>query len=202
MALQDSFFMLNEQGLFDILLPFVLVFTIVYAVLHKIKLFGKDSKQFDVMIALVMGLAVVFPHVLWGVNDPTVSTLSNGMPDIVNIINASLPNVSIVIVAIVMALIIIGVFGKRFEIGGTALSGWIALGAFLVVIYIFGAAAEWWYLPVWLDILNNESLMTLVIVLLVFAIIIWFVTKDDSKKKEFDTTLAGQLNKMLQDPNK
>jgi len=107
MALQDSFFMLNEQGLFDILLPFVLVFTIVYAVLHKIKLFGKDSKQFDVMIALVMGLAVVFPHVLWGVNDPTVSTLSNGMPDIVNIINASLPNVSIVIVAIVMALTVV-----------------------------------------------------------------------------------------------
>lgn len=193
MALEDTFYQLEQLGMFDVFLPFVLVFTLVYAVLHKIKLFGKESKQFDVMIALVMGLAVIFPHVL-GYYPPD--------RDIVLIINHSLPNVSVVIVAIVMALIIIGVFGKRFEIGGTALSGWIALGAFLTVLFIFGTAANWWDLPIWLSVLNDPNIMALVIVLLVFAIIIWFITKDDSKKKEFDQTIAGQLNKMLQDPNK
>jgi hypothetical protein len=195
MAIQDTFAQLEYLGVFDVILPFVLVFTIIYAVLHKIKLFGPDpakNKQFDVVIALVMGLAVIFPHVL-GYYPPD--------RDIVLIINHSLPNVSIVVVAVVMALLIIGVFGKRFEIGGTSLSGWIALAAFAVVAFIFGSAANFWDMPVWLSMLNNPDLMALIIVVLVFAIIIWFITKDDTKAKEFDRTLAGQLNKMLKDPN-
>ncbi len=42
-----------------IVLPFLLVFAIVFAVLQKAQIFGKDKKQTDAIIALVIGLLVV-----------------------------------------------------------------------------------------------------------------------------------------------
>lgn len=176
MALEGVFANLAEWGVIDVILPFILIFTIVFAILQKVKVFGTgpNVKNFNVIIALVMGLAVVFPHVL-GYYPPD--------QDIVNIINHSLPNVSIVLVAVLMALLIIGILGKRFELAGNSLSGWIALGAFAVVIWIFGASAQWWSLPSFLDfVLMNPDLTALVLVILVFAIVIWFITKTDEKK--------------------
>ncbi|MEM4259179.1 MAG: hypothetical protein QXS38_00230 [Candidatus Pacearchaeota archaeon] len=43
----------------DILLPFLLVFAIVYAVLQKSEVLGKGKKQTDAIVALVVGLLVV-----------------------------------------------------------------------------------------------------------------------------------------------
>ncbi len=193
----DVFAQLAEIGLLDVILPFILIFTIVFAVLNKVKLFGiePETRKYNVMIALVMGMAVIFPHVL-GYYPPD--------GDIVNIINQSLPHVSVVLVAIVMGLLIIGVLGKRFEIGGNSLSGVIAIGAFALVLYIFGNAANWWNMPGWLMFVTDPNLMALIIVILVFAIIIWFVTKDDALandqrfKEEFQKRkLSNQMSSML-----
>jgi hypothetical protein len=169
MALEGIFGQLEALGVYDVILPFILIFTVVYAVMQKTHIF--EEKRFNVMIALVMGLAVIFPHVLGYYPQDR---------DVVLIINEALPNVSIVIVAVLMALIIIGVLGKRVELGDNSLSGWIAILAFALVVYIFGSAAEWWSRPGWLSMLDNPDIMALVIVVLVFAIIIWFVTKDES----------------------
>jgi len=173
MAYYGPFAQLEQLGLFDVILPFILVFTIVFAILQKAKLFGEEdeNKKFHVMISLVMGLAVVFPHVL-GYYPPD--------RDIVNIINQSLPNVSIVLVAILMALLIIGVLGKKFELDGEAwTSGGMVLIAFLAIGYIFGNAAGWWDSPAWLYFLGDRETVTLIIAILIFAIIIWFITKSD-----------------------
>ena len=43
----------QAYGVMDFLLPFILVFTILYAVTAKLALF-KDHKQFRVVIALVL----------------------------------------------------------------------------------------------------------------------------------------------------
>ncbi|MCX8158944.1 MAG: hypothetical protein N3D20_01485 [Candidatus Pacearchaeota archaeon] len=43
----------------DVLLPFVLVFALVFAVLEKSEVFGKDKKQTNAIIALAIGLMVV-----------------------------------------------------------------------------------------------------------------------------------------------
>ena len=189
MALESSFAQLESLGIFDVILPFILVFTIVFAVLQKVKIFGDKGKQFNIMIALVMGLAVVFPHVL-GYYPPD--------QDIVLIMNQALPNVSVVIVAIVMALLIIGVFGGKMAFGGNSISGWIATLAFVVVVFIFGTAASWWNMPNFLAFLNNPDTMALVLVILVFAIIIWFITKEDTDKKKDDETFFGKFGKMFE----
>lgn len=166
---------LADWGLFDVILPFILIFTIVFAVLQKAKIFGENSKSFNTVIALVMGLGVVFPHVM-GIYPPD--------RDIVNIINTALPNVSVVLVAIIMFLLVLGVMGARLKLGNNSVSGMMAFASMAVIFFIFGAAANWWTMPYWLDVLNNPDTMSLVIVILVFAIIIWFITKDDSKKDD------------------
>jgi len=47
----------------DYILPFVLVFTLIFAILEKTKLLGDDKKQINAMIGLVVGLILVaFSH--------------------------------------------------------------------------------------------------------------------------------------------
>jgi len=50
--LQSPFFL-------EIVLPFLLIFTIVYAVLQKSEVLGKDKRQIDAIVGLVIGLIVV-----------------------------------------------------------------------------------------------------------------------------------------------
>ncbi len=186
MAQQYVFQTLSNWGLFDVILPFILIFTIVFAVLQKTKILGEKSKNFNVVISLVMGMSVVVPHVLWGSGDPTSIYLSNGFVDVVNVINHALPQVSTILVAILMVLLIFGIWGSKVRLGSNSLSGIIALFAFASVVYIFGSAAGWWVLPNWLYILQDPDTQALVITILIFAIIIWFITKEDDKegKKE------------------
>lgn len=197
----------RQAGVFDVLLPFILIFTIVFAVLQKTKILGEHAKNFNTVIALVMGLSIVFPHVLWRTcDDGTCNTLANGLPDIVNIINQALPNVSVILVAILMVLLIFGVWGSKVKLGSNSLSGIIAFFAFASVVYIFGAAAGWW-LPVGAllwdgGFLGGEDTVALVVTILVFAIIIWFITKDDEKKEKQEDAFGKFFGSILENKDK
>ncbi|MFC1741432.1 hypothetical protein ACFL3V_02765 [Nanoarchaeota archaeon] len=174
---------LQEWGLSDVILPFILIFTVVFAIMQKVKPLGSETerhKPFNVVIALVMALAVIIPHVL-GYYPPDA--------DIVNIINAALPQVSIVLVAILMVLLIVGLFGGKAE-WGSGMSGWIAFGASILIVYIFGRSAGWFeYLPDWLYWLDNPDTQAMLIVVAVFAIIIWYITKEPTPDKDKGKTL-------------
>ncbi len=156
----------------DVLLPFILIFTVVYAVMQKSKILGKESDRFNVVIALVLAMSVVIPHVLDIYPKPSV----------VDIINASLPQVSLIVVAIIMFLVIIGIFAKEIEFAGASLTGWAVLLALISVFSIFGSNAGWFSMPSFLSFLNNPEMQSLVVIILVFGIIIWFVTHEPNKK--------------------
>jgi hypothetical protein len=174
---RDVLYRLEVWGLSDVILPFILVFTIVYAIMQKVKPLGEETgrhKPFNVIVSLVMAFSVVIPHVLG---------YYPADADIVNIINAALPQVSIVLVAILMVLLIVGLFGGKAEWGG-ALSGWIAFFSFILVLYIFGRAAGWFeYLPNWLYWLDNPDTQAMIIVVAIFAIIIWYITKEPTPEE-------------------
>jgi hypothetical protein len=196
MAVNSYFGMAMKQlydiGILDILLPFVLIFTIVFAVLQRTKALGKDDKgrpmkNFNAIIGLVMALAAVIPHVLWGSNNVRDPYLSNGFLDVVQVINNALPNVSLVLVAILMFLILVGIWGKNVEIGGTTFGGLIAIASILGIIFIFAIAAGWvGHIPNWLSFLKDPQTQALIVVILVFGLIIRFIVgpTDDEKKDE------------------
>ena len=81
--------MLQRMGFFDILLPFLLVFAIVYGILEKTGIFGEKRHDINAVIALVIGLMVA------------VTTF------VVNILTGFLPLVGLLAVIIVMFLMLL-----------------------------------------------------------------------------------------------
>lgn len=166
---------LEELGISDVLLPFILIFTIVFAIAHRSKMFGEQRKNIEVIIALVFAFSVVIPHI------------TGNYPigwDVVDIINMALPNVSLVIVLVLAALLLIGLTGHHITLTGSSTSGVIVLGAFIVVAYIFGSAAGLWSINDKLSFLNDPDTQALIVVVLVFGIIVYFITKEDKVQGE------------------
>lgn len=176
LVLENFFLSLERWGVVDILLPFLLIFTIVFAVLEKTKILGMEKKNLNIIVSLVLGLSVIFAHV------------TNSIPityDPVNIINSALPAVSILVVAIIMLLILIGVFAHDKIFLGLTMPGWIAFFSILAIIFIFGSAAGLWSNGVLsaLEEFFGEDAISIVVMILVFGIIIAFITGEDSREK-------------------
>lgn len=164
---------LENLGLLQVLLPFLLIFTITFAVLQKSKILGDDSHRFNVIVSFVMAMAAIIPHVI-GIG-----------PDIVVIINKALPNVSLLMIASMMVLLLIGVFGKDVNIAGSNLEGFVVLFAIIAVAYTFlvssGLLAQ---PPAWLGWLVDPQTRSMLVSILVFGIIVWFITKEEQPLKE------------------
>lgn len=167
---------LQRWGLWDVMIPFILVFLLVFAVLEKTKILGQDKRNLNVGLALIMGFSVIMPHYAGYYPD---------YYDPVRIINSALPQVSILVVAIVMLLLLIGVFAHDKVFLGLTIPGWIGFFSIVAIIYIFGAAANWWGGGVSnsLEQFFGEDAVALVIMILVFGIIIAFITGEGSDKK-------------------
>jgi len=179
---ERAILLLDQIGITDVLLPFFLIFTLVFAILQKTELLGHEKKNFNVIIALVMGFAVVIPHI-------TGTYPANA--DVVNIINKALPNVSLVIIAILMVLLLVGIFGWKIGPGGTSMSGMIALVALVIVVYIFGVAGNLWGTSNRWTWLHNSDTQALIIVILVFGVVVWFITKEKETAGEGMVTKLG-----------
>ncbi len=160
---------LQEFGVVDVILPFVLVFTVVYAVLLKSKIFGDEAQKFNIIISLVMGLLFVVPHV-------TGHYDSIGF-DPVKVVNQALPSISVLLIAFMLVLILVGLFGVQTGGGIATIAVIISLVA---VTAIFSNAVGLWGtggLPWWLSFLDDPDIQALIVIILVFGLIVWFITK-------------------------
>ena len=116
----------RDFGLFDIILPFLLVFTLVYAILEKTKILGTvklksgedvANKNLNSMVAFVIGLLVV------------------ATANVVRAINESLPNIILLVVVSFSFLLLIGIFMKSGELDfASKHAGWYR--AFMVIMFI------------------------------------------------------------------
>ncbi len=161
----------ENYGLTDVVLPFLLIFVILFGTLQKVKIF--KQKKFNIMISLVISLLVVIPHV------------TNRYPpgkDVIEIMNNALPAVSIVIVAIVMLFVMLGLFFGEQKFAGASIGGWISVICIASIVWIFGSSAGWW--SGWNSVRNffGEDAVSLVIIIVVFGLIINFITKEDKKE--------------------
>jgi len=188
----DWFQNLNDLGVLDSITPFILIFTIIFAVLQKTQILGMGKKNYNTIVALSISLIVVIPHVVG--NYPVGS-------DPIVIINSSLPTVSVVMIAILAGLLLIGVMGVEF-VGGSSITGIIAILATGAIIFIFGNAAGFWSnLPPFLSFLHDEATRSMLIMILVFAIIVWFITRDESSSEGSMNVMSrglGELGKAFQ----
>ncbi|MBW3023104.1 hypothetical protein KY308_03295 [Candidatus Woesearchaeota archaeon] len=172
--LQDVILRLDQLGVTDVLLPFLLFFTVIFAILEKIKILGDKSRRFNVIVALVMALAVVIPH---------VAGMYPAGGDIVDIVNRAIPNVAVFVIAILMLFVLIGLWGAKPTWAGKA-TGWVAVLAAIVVLFIFAYAAGWTWgnLPDWLSWLDDPTTIGLIIVILVFVIVVAYITAEPKEE--------------------
>jgi hypothetical protein len=158
----------QAYGIMDFLLPFLLVFVIVFAVLQRTNILGEDNKNFNIILALILGLLFVIPH------------MTGSYPlgyDPVQVINEALPSVSLVAIAAVMLLLLLGIFGGDFT---KVAMPFIAIASIVFVIYIFGStsALDFWRSPHDIFYWWTPALTELLVIILVFGLIVWFITKE------------------------
>jgi hypothetical protein len=176
---------LESYGVVDVLLPFILVFAIIFAVLQRIKILG-DRKNINGILALVLALLFVVPHI--------TGSYPLGY-DPVEVMNQTLPSIALVAVAAVMLLILMGIFGADFSASAAPI---IAIVSIVFVVYIFGAALELWNDPSdifrWWDAQTTE----LILIILVFGVIVWFITKEPSSERSQGGQMLKNIGKLFE----
>jgi amino acid transporter len=155
----------QAYGVLDFLLPFVLAFTIIYAVTGVLPLF-KGHKNFRVIIALSTSLIFVVPHI--------IGTYPLGY-DPVQVLNETLPSISLIAISVVMLLILMGLFGAKFSAGAMPVLAAISIG---FVVYVFGSSLRWWDGPSTIFSWWSPEVTELMVILLVFGSVVYFIVKE------------------------
>ncbi|MBN2142403.1 hypothetical protein JW711_03665 [Candidatus Woesearchaeota archaeon] len=172
-----GFFM--DLGIYDVVLPFLLVFTIVFAILEKTKAFGLEKigdreytrKNLNAMVAFVAAFFVV------------------ASAQLVAIVNEVLANTVLLLLVSICFLLLAGSFhkgDKEFALEG----GWNT--AFMVIMFIgivliFFNAVGW--LPIiWEAIFYKFDSVTVSSIILIIAIVafMWYITGGVGPKEEKD----------------
>lgn len=164
-------------GIYDVILPFILVFTIMFAILEKTKIFGTEvidkheypKKNLNSMVAFVIAFLVVASSRL------------------VAIINEAMANLVLLALVIVSFLMLIGVFFKPGE-DVFLKDGWRT--AFMVatlvgVILIFLNALGWLsQLVNYLRRYWHTNFIGAILLLLFLVIFLYWVTKSPPPEKK------------------
>jgi hypothetical protein len=164
----------RDFGLFDVLLPFLLVFTVVFAVLQKTKVLGENKANLDSMVAFVIGLLFV------------------AASKAVSVVNEALPQVIVLVVVGLGFLLMLGIFsnpkGTVFDnIGETAR---LIIGIFMaiaVVLIFLGVIktdrGDSWLEFAWNYAITywNGAVMGSIVLFIVVIAAIFFVVRGSEK---------------------
>ncbi len=166
-------------GVYDVILPFLLVFTVVFAVMEKTKVFGIEKtdkgteitrKNLNAMVSFVVAFLVIASSRL------------------VAIINEALANMVLLLLMSICFLILIGSFMKETKDGVFLKDGWETL--FMVIMFaglvlIFLNALDWLG-PMWAYMLDNYDSTVAASLFLVAGTVgfMYWVVKDKTPEKK------------------
>lgn len=178
MVAYGGFTILSHPLIVEVILPFVLIFTIVFGVLQKAKIFGEKKKQIDAIVALVIGLFVI------------------SFAKAIGIIVQLSAFLAVALVVVIVFLLLIGSFTKEGDVDKVFSDNMrkligipVIIAFFIAVIYIAGI---WDYILEKNFFLGNSSnLLGTAIFVVIIVGTIWFVMrgdkssgKDKEKEKE------------------
>ena len=163
---QDVLAGLEDIGFFEVALPFLLVFTITFAILQKIKLFGEHGKNFNAVIAVVMAFLVV------------------RQTAIVEVMNVFLPKISLLSLIIVVTLLLVGILLSKENVGFTGTMGGIGIILTLIgvaIAFVSSTGALGISFPSWLNITGSDR--NFLIGLLLFFLFFFYITSGEQGQK-------------------
>ncbi|MBD3362064.1 hypothetical protein GF358_04735 [Candidatus Woesearchaeota archaeon] len=166
MGVKEVFVYLENLGLLNVVVPFVIVFIVVHALLTKVKVFS-DNKVNAVLAALFAFISIAAADV---------------------VANVSLFSYYLVIAVFVIAaiLMVIGLIGGKIDLTSDKnkkYASWIVLICLiLAVIYAFYRAGIKLNMNISYSWIN--SVIPLAISVLIFILIIWFITSPGEKTEK------------------
>lgn len=163
MVFYDIIYQLESFGVFDVVLPFLFVFVLIFGLLEKTMILGKENGKprtnINAIVGVILGLFFITQFEI-------VQTLTN-----------FLPKVSLFMIIAVMFLLMVTFFGAKFHEGPSNPTMWlIYIGAIVAIYWALGPSLgielPYWAYGDWIP----WVIMTGLIVL------IWFVIKGPSEK--------------------
>ena len=174
----------DRLGIYDIILPFLLVFTIVFAILEKSKILGMEEigdekvtrKNLNSMVAFVIAFLVI------------VSS------ELVRTINEAMANMVLLLLLSISFMLLVGSFHKgdeEFFLNGTYKTIFMAI-MFIGILGIFLHAIHYKGEPFleyawdWLDDRWDSNAVGSIILILVMVGFMFYITKDPKPEKKID----------------
>lgn len=173
---------LESIGFLDVILPFLLVFTICFAVISKTGILG-GKKNISVVISFV------------------IAVLAARSEFFVGFIKGFLPNVAIFMIVILMFLLMLGIFtGENKEWTGIF---W-GIGAVISLIFVifslfFDYTTQYVQFPYWLQDLFysiDDRTKGIILFLAVLVIVLWLVVREPKE----DSDKGSWFRKLLEGP--
>lgn len=173
----------GRLGIYDVVLPFLLTFTIFFAVLERTKVLGTEEFEGDEYTKKNLNAMVAF----------IVAFLVVATPKMVAVINEALPNFVLLVLVSISFLMLVGTFYGRDELkeGVKLDKGWktfLMILSFIGVVLIFAHAVPYkgepWLVFAWDYVVDNftSTAVSSVVMILVFIGLMYWITKDNVKK--------------------
>ncbi len=174
----------GEVGIYDVILPFLLVFTLVFAILEKTKLFGFEDKEkkytrknLNSMVAFVVSFLVV------------------GSAKLVAIINQAVSQVFLLLLLGFLFMLLIGVFLKDEELAFERKDKWFIFFSLvmligIVLIFLNAIPTEsggTWLSAIWNYISQNWNsavVGAIIMILIVIGMMYYVITPSKAKEKK------------------
>lgn len=159
--------LLDKIGLIDVIIPFMLVFTITYAVLERTKVLGREEKgrRFNIIVSLVISLFTVLAVNTLGVMDVIIRYF-----------------VIVLIIGFLMALVL-GMAGARVDNKNKLLMG--VLGIVIILALFFGLVES--------GIVSKAKMEMLLFPLIILtALVATIIVMFAKFKKETPSTTPGR----------
>ena len=164
------FYQIESSGFYEFVLPFFLVFTIVFGILEKTKLFGEvdnhPRSNLNAVLSMILALTVLLNT------------------NIVYLLNNTLPKISFFIVIAVLIMLLVALFHTPEE--GKNISVPLVWATFLAIGAVFWSLATSYYgqglWPYWLYL--DDSTISFLFFLVLFGIIVYIITGPHGRKNK------------------
>jgi len=141
----------------ETILPFLLVFTVVFAILQKTEILGKGKKQVDAIIGLVAGLLVI--------------SFASATGLIIQII----PFLAVALVVILVFMILVGSFHSKGDFFGSGMKTFMMVLAFIAVaIAVVYLTGFWQYLYDLIFLAGDSTLFAnSIFIIIMIGAVVW-----------------------------